>query len=549
MANYLSANPTSILFNYESGSQSISLGTNGTVVVAEDLDWIKTELILTNFQAISDTDGIRNTDVINSFETGLSFAAKSAIDYRATSFPGIIIWYLPSKNQMASLVANNGQLGAFPLAAANYWTSTEDSTANGADAWSISLGGILSATSKGTSYAVRPILEISYSETVPPHSVGQDLSYGIVYEIDSLNKIMYVASKEDLTAVIWGVGTVITNADFASSLTIEALVNATPLTRSGEVTISLEEDTTISSIIEVDQSETAVVPTEVTDDNIPIVSASNTVLLEEVVKNMMLYSVDDQSYAANMDQWAAVLYGKRTIQEMGYSGINEVRFYEGNITSANKVIPPIDFVDYISVSLPTDEGYLIPLFYNNNLNISFQFITDDNGNIITDKEGYPIKAQGTRRDPETNSLNNPTPVFSGDACNQSRIYRYKGLPGMTGGQRSFTGTYHYDRDAGEFLLDGVPLEFTTVVIAYISDPILAERNPARISVNKFYQNALETGIYYRYIERMRNVPLSEKARARREYYNEFRIAKRRARIKPMEIIQKLASDIGFNKTL
>ncbi len=549
MAFYINTNPDTVLFNDQAGSKTVVLGTNGTVQVEELLDWAESELVVSNVMAISDTDGERNTDVINVFETGLSFAARSAISYRALEFPGILGWYLPSRNQMDSVVANNAQLGLFPLSAANYWTSTEDSTANGVRAWSISSTGTQTSTSKGTLYNVRPIREIRYSETLPPFLVGQDLSYGIVYEIDTLNKVIYIVSKVDVAAVIWGTGTVVSNANFASSITITVKANATPSGRSGAITLTLQQDADISSVIAISQTEGAIVPIEVTDENVPIVSASDTVLLSDVISNMMVGSINEQNYDFGMPQWEAVLLGKRLIQEMGYNGVNEVRFYEVRITEANKVIPPIDFVDYISVSLPTEEGYLIPLFYNNELNISFQFVLDSDGNIVTDDEGYPIKTQGSRRDPETLTLGNPTPRYDGDACNRSRIYRYRGLPGITGGQRSFSGTYHYDRDAGEFLLDGVAEEFETVVIAYISDPILAERNPARISIQKFYQNALENGIYYNYIKKMRTVPQSEKARARHEYYNEFRIAKRRARIKPKEIIQKLASDIGFNKTL
>ena len=121
--------------------------------------------------------------------------------------------------------------------------------------------------------------------------------------------------------------------------------------------------------------------------------------------------------------------------------------------------------------------------------------------------------------------------------------------GITGGQTSYTGDYRYDAENREFLLDNVPEEFTTVVIEYLSDPILAERDPTRIRIHKYFQSALEAGIYYLYIDKLRNVPRVEKEAARREFYNEVRKARRRMFTKPFELYQKLGSDVGFDKML
>jgi len=62
-----------------------------------------------------------------------------------------------------------------------------------------------------------------------------------------------------------------------------------------------------------------------------------------------------------------------------------------------------------------------------------------------------------------------------------------------------------------------------VLVEYVADEARAT-NP---SVHIFAEEALRSYIYYRVIERKSNVPLSEKARARQEYYNERRKANAR----------------------
>ncbi len=79
---------------------------------------------------------------------------------------------------------------------------------------------------------------------------------------------------------------------------------------------------------------------------------------------------------------------------------------------------------------------------------------------------------------------------------------------------------HLDQNRIEINTD---TSFSDVVIEYVADEARA-KNP---SVHVFQEEALMAYIYYRLIERKSNVPLSEKQRARSEYYNEGRKASAR----------------------
>lgn len=253
---------------------------------------------------------------------------------------------------------------------------------------------------------------------------------------------------------------------------------------------------------------------------------SQMVSLADIIDNVVaLASLNDTSYSNGSKLPAIVLIGKRLLQELGYDVSKMARVHEAEITPANKVIPPDDFVDYARVSLIDDFGELIPIMRNKELSTSAEYLFDEDETLVTDENGYPIEPNGTR---DTNDSN--TYFFS-----------------TTGAFHENTIGYTYDYDAREFLLHNVPDGFHSVVIEYISDPIITEIDPVNLHIHKYFQEAMESGIYLKLIERNNNVPLSEKERARREYYNAVRIGSRRLHMKPEEMFQALQSDRNFNK--
>ena len=533
---YLLANPTTVNFQNLAQTKTINLNTNGNVVLSENLDWLISTLNTTNFRADSDTDGRRNSDVINVFETGTT-AASIARSYRASDFSGITDWYLPAIDQLTSLVTS-GVFTGFPFGATEYWSSTEDTSQGGTSAKSSNTSGLEQVRPKTDSVAVRPIRQISYSETTPPNSIGDDLGYGMVFSIDTLNKIIYIGSKEDLSTSQWGISLSIANANFATSITATTRVNDRYIIQRGVISLSLQEDSGVSFDVVITQDSSA--------------EDSSKVFLKNIIDNMMVRSINERSYMYGFPRYEILLEGKRLMQEIDYNGLQEVRVFEAQISEANKIIPPIDFVNYIRLSVVNFEGRLLPLFYNNKLNISYQYVQDDTGNIIVDDLGYPIKTQGSRRNSEENPLARSYRFFDGyPGIGYGYGYDnfFRSVPGYTGGQESYTGSYRWDPDAGEFLLDNIPENFTTIVLEYVSDPILAERDETRLRIHKFFQNTMEKGIYYNIISTLRDVPANEKFRARKDFFNEWRIAKRRLNTKPHEIIQKLGADIGFSKAL
>lgn len=131
-----------------------STGSHGLIAAATDqsagAQWYSGSYIVTG--ATSLTNGSSNTATIISVQGTGSYAASIAHSY---SGGGYTDWYLPSKNEMYTVMASGTVLG---LTSAYYWTSSEEPYGGAYDAYIITypseanLGG-----SKSSYYYVRAI--------------------------------------------------------------------------------------------------------------------------------------------------------------------------------------------------------------------------------------------------------------------------------------------------------------------------------------------------------------------------------------------------------
>jgi hypothetical protein len=92
--------------------------------------------------------------------------------------------------------------------------------------------------------------------------------------------------------------------------------------------------------------------------------------------------------------------------------------------------------------------------------------------------------------------------------------------GLGGG--FYSGQFRTDYENNRIEL-GSDCNFSNVVIEYVADEALAT-NP---TIHVYAEQALRAYIYFHLVEKKGNIPQSEKARARHEYYNERRLANSR----------------------
>ena len=150
--------------------------------------------------------------------------------------------------------------------------------------------------------------------------------------------------------------------------------------------------------------------------------------------------------------------------------------------------------------------------------MAMQYVTDASGNPtdsnddgVYDREDAKFigTSRGSLTDFESYTFRNF--LYEG---NIGRAY------GIGGG--NYSGEFRINNEQNRIELYSTN-GYDEVVIEYIADEARSE-NP---SIHVYAENALRTYVYYKLIEKKSNVPMSEKGRARQEYYNERRLANAR----------------------
>lgn len=239
------------------------------------------------------------------------------------------------------------------------------------------------------------------------------------------------------------------------------------------------------------------------------------VSLIDIVSNFMLETKMEGSLLYRYPQHMVIQKAKRLIQELGYDAFKTPKCLELEISDIGTIPLPPDYVEYIGIYLVDENGTLYPLNNVTDVSNSVTYLIDTDGNIIVDNEGYIMVDEGSRRE---------TFVAGKEYA-------------IVGGCQSY-GSYIYDPQSQEFLLQDIPSRFSKVVLKYNSDPVLGELRPENVRVHKYVQSALEAGLYYKCIEMLKYVSMGEKAMAEKRFKQEQYKAKCRF-LKKSEVLQAL----------
>ena len=242
--------------------------------------------------------------------------------------------------------------------------------------------------------------------------------------------------------------------------------------------------------------------------------ARNYVTLDNLATDFLL-SIQEDDFLANVSKPLVLNYLKRAIRELEFDSHKRVKSTKIPVDSTNNTINlPADYVDVVKLGVVGGDGMVYVFSENKNIN-------------------YSMSAAGTTDNPEQGTTDSKTATsgFSGNANDEEDLDHYifnnylldgnyGQLYGIGGGQRY--GDYRINLDQNRIELD-TSRSYSEVVLEYISDPAL-DTNP---SSHVYAEEAVRSFAYYKLIERKASVPAGEKARARKEAYNEMRKAKAR----------------------
>lgn len=250
--------------------------------------------------------------------------------------------------------------------------------------------------------------------------------------------------------------------------------------------------------------------------------ARNFIPIDQIVNDFAL-GVDIDDYVGHISDNTIRTLALRGIREMGFDILKTVSSIKLPVASNSTVELPDDYVDWIKIGVVGENGIVYALGENKNLNYSQKYLTDAFGNNVdSDNDGVY-----DRVDSKSATASGSPSVDLIDGAFDSYIFRNYALDGSYGALYGVGGGHMY----GDFRinLDQNRIELSTnsgiteVVIEYVRD----EARSANPSVHVYAEQALMAYIYYKAVERKSSVPANEKARARSEYYNEYRKANAR----------------------
>ncbi len=244
--------------------------------------------------------------------------------------------------------------------------------------------------------------------------------------------------------------------------------------------------------------------------------ARDTISVEQIVNDFML-TADGDDYVNNTNGIIVRNYALRGIREMGFDIRKKIQSLKLAVNTTNDTVQlPDDFVDYTKIGIVGEDGLVYVFGENKNLNISMKYVVDGNGN--------PIDSTGDGLYDRVDAKGAANISDSSYDSYEFRNFQYGGnvgrAYGLGGGM--YAGQFRINFEQNRIELDGSS-QYSEVVIEYIAD----EARSSNPSVHIYAENALRSYVYYRLVERKANVPASEKARARQEYYNERRLANSR----------------------
>lgn len=246
--------------------------------------------------------------------------------------------------------------------------------------------------------------------------------------------------------------------------------------------------------------------------------------LQNITNNFM-YMQDNDSYVVNVDRNRVVYHAKRAVQELYFDVVNEIIAVELELDPSLIMTLPHDYINYVRISWVDDCGKLHPLAIDNSYNLAQAYLQDNDYNFLFDSQGDVL--QGSHVQERQGCRPTFPESFVEDGVdNLVYPYYFESGPFNTNLSKIFkNGSYKIDKERGiiQFSSD---VTGKIIVLEYLSDGLF-QREDSAIQIHKFAEEAVYSYVYWMLIRMRRNIKLSDKNEARRDYFNFRRIAKRR----------------------
>lgn len=214
--------------------------------------------------------------------------------------------------------------------------------------------------------------------------------------------------------------------------------------------------------------------------------------VDEIVRSVL----GDEDRSTTHGYLRLLHIANRGLKELTFDVLGSTKVVLLDVSSSLRIDLPGDYIDYSFVGVLNEDYQLRPLGDNREIPVS----GDENTNMTVDSQYH---------------------------------YMYGGLFGIGGGQNE-NGYYapQIDYDNWQMILAGI-YPGQTVYLEYISD---GRREGGQNLIHPYAEEALVSYVYWKSIQRKRDVPANEKLMARKDWFNE----KRRVRARLMSFTKEEA---------
>ena len=268
------------------------------------------------------------------------------------------------------------------------------------------------------------------------------------------------------------------------------------------------------------------------------------VSLSDIVNNFMLMYVGNDKLVNNVDRYTILFHAKRSIQELNYDALRNIKVLELEIGDSLQMVMPPDYVNYVRISM-LHQGVLIPLVENRSAMSATAYLQDNNLDIIFDVNGQVIigksKIDILRGD---NMLYTGPGIYNGQMgyCCDGNWYFGYGIGsryGLDTENANVNPKFTINKEAGVINFSS-GVQNTFIVLEYISDG-MENGDSTKITINKLAEEYVYNYLKWAVLNNKYGVQEYIVSRAKKEKSATLRNTKiRLSNMHPSRLLMSLA---------
>lgn len=268
------------------------------------------------------------------------------------------------------------------------------------------------------------------------------------------------------------------------------------------------------------------------------------VSLSDIVNNFILMYVGNDKLVNNVDRYTILFHAKRSIQELNYDALRNIKVLELEIGNSLQMVMPPDYVNYVRISM-LHQGVLIPLVENRSAMSATAYLQDNNLDIIFDVNGQVIigksKIDILRGD---NMLYTGPGIYNGQMgyCCDGNWYFGYGIGsryGLDTENANVNPKFTINKEAGVINFSS-GVQNTFIVLEYISDG-MENGDSTKITINKLAEEYVYNYLKWAVLNNKYGVQEYIVSRAKKEKSATLRNTKiRLSNMHPSRLLMSLA---------